>query len=138
MFKFISKIFLPVIFWGIFASVVLQIPYPDTITQANVTQLLAFFIPLFLAITLTLNSILKNILMAGSIGLGLILLLILKSLDSLNIVTGILIIISIGLLVSYFRKIKKRSPSINSGFKNLTKLPKIPKLTHLRKQNVSS
>lgn len=118
--RFIPALF----FWGIFAYVILQIPYPDTITQANVTQLLAFFIPLFLAITLTLNSILKNILMSESIGLGLIFLLILKSLESLNIVTGILIIISIGLLVSYFKKIKR---------KNLTKLPKIPKLTSLRR-----
>lgn len=113
------------IFWGIFIYVILQIPYPENLTAANATQLLSFFIPLFLAITLTLNLVLKNIFISSSISLGLIFLLFLKALDSLNLVTGILIIISVGLLASYFRKIKK---------KNLTKLPKIPKLTQLRRQ----
>ena len=121
--KYLVKALPVLLFWGIFIFVVFQIPYPDTITQANITQLLAFFIPLFLAITLTLNIILKNILVSGSISLGLIFLLVLKSLDSLNLVTGVLIVISVGLLVSYFRKINRRS---------LTKALKIPKLTKLR------
>ena len=112
-------------FWGIFAYVILQIPYPETITQANVTQLLTFFIPLFLAITLTLNIFLRNIFISVSTSVGLIFLLLLKALDSLNLVTGILITISIGLLISYFKKIKRRS---------LTKTLKIPKLHHMRKQ----
>ena len=125
MVKLLPRFIPALFFWGIFVYVILQIPYPETITQANVTQLLAFFIPLFLAITLTLNLILKNILMSGSISLGLIFLLILKSLDSLNIVTGILIVISIGLLISYFKKNKNR---------RLTNYSKIPKLTRLRRQ----
>ena len=123
--KFLPKLFLSIFFWFVFIYVILNVPYPSSITQANVIQLLAFFIPLFLAITLTLNLILKNILMSGSIGLGLIFLLTVQSLDSLNIVTGILIIISIGLLISYFKKIKRRG---------LTNLPKIHKLHHMRKQ----
>lgn len=134
MFKFLIKIVPILIFWGIFGYVILQVPYPESITQANPQQLLFFFIPLFLAIALTLNTFLKNIFSSLSITLGLIFLLILKALDSLNLVTGILTVISVGLLVSYFRKMNRRGPSINSGFKNLTKLPKIPKLTHWRKQ----
>lgn len=125
MLKFFQKIIPALIFWAIFGYVILQIPYPDTITQANPTQLMAFFIPLFLAISLTLNLILKNIFISGSISLGIIFLLILKALDSLNFVTAILVILSAGLLISYFRKIKR---------KNLTKLPKIPRLTNMRKQ----
>lgn len=120
----LPKIVFALIFWGIFAFVIFQVPYPETLTQANTTQLISFFISLFLALSLTINLFLKNILSAGSISLGLIFLLILKALDSLNLVTGILTIIAATLLVSYFRKAKRNS---------LTKLPKIPKLTRLKK-----
>lgn len=125
MLKILPKIFPVLIFWAIFTYVVLQIPYPDTLTQANITQLAAFFIPLFLAITLTLNIFLKNIFITGSISLGIIFLSFLKALDSLNFVTAILVILSAGLLISYFRKIKRR---------NLTKLPKIPRLSRLQRR----
>lgn len=124
MSKLLPGVFLSLICWAIFAYVVLQVPYPDTLTQANLQQLLFFFIPLFLAITLTVNIFLKNIFISAAISLGIIFLLVLKALDSLNLVTLSLTIISVGLLVSYFRKIKRR---------NLTKLPKIPRLTHIRK-----
>ncbi len=106
--------------WGIFAYVILQIPYPESLTQANFTQLLPFFASLFLALVFTLNILFKNILLSFSICLGLIFLLILKALDSLNIVTGILIVVATYLLASYFKRAKK---------KGLTKQPKIPKLT---------
>lgn len=125
MFKFLFRV-IPILFFGaIFIFVVLQVPYPQTLTQANIIQLLLFFIPLFLALSATINLFLKNILSSSSVSLGLIFLLILKALDSLNLVTGILIVISVGLLVSYFRKMRGKS---------LTKLPKVPKLTHWRKQ----
>lgn len=120
MFKISSKIIPAIFFWGIFAVVVLQIPYPESLTQANSLQLLAFFIPLFLALSMTLNIFLRNILSSLSISLGLIFLLILQALASLNIVTATLTVVATYLLFSYFRKIKKRS---------LTKPPKISKLT---------
>lgn len=123
--KFLPKLFILLFFWGLFVYVVLQIPYPETITQANLTQLLVFFISLFLAISFTLNTFLKNIFISVSISLGLIFLLFLKALDSLNLVTAGLIIIPVGLLISYFRKNKHKS---------LTKWRKIPKLTQLRRQ----
>lgn len=125
MFKFIKNIIPALFFWGLFIYVVLQVPYPETITQANILQVLSFFLPLFFALAFTLNTIFKNMFISFSISLGLVFALVLKALDSLNIVTGVLIIISIGLLVSYFRKRKKKS---------LTKLPKIHKLTKLRNQ----
>ena len=126
MVKLLPRFIPSLIFWGVFTFVVFQIPYPDSITQANITKLLAFFMPLYLALTFTFNILLKNTLISLSISLGLIFLLALKALDSLNLVTGVLIIISIGLLISYFKKIKRRS---------LTNLPKIHKLTKLRNQN---
>lgn len=119
------KLIIAVIFWGIFAFVVLQVPYPESLTQANATQLVSFFIPLSLALSLTINLFLKNIFISSSISLGLIFLLVLKALNSLNLVTGILTVVAIYLLISYFRKVKRSS---------LTKLPKIPKLTQLRKK----
>ena len=126
MSKFLIKIIPAIIFWGIFTFVILQIPYPENLTQANSIQVISFFMPLFLALSLTMNFFFKNILSSGSIALGLIFLLILKSLDSLNIVTGILTIIAVSLLVSYFRKPKRN---------NLTKTSKISKLHAMRKQN---
>ena len=124
MFKLFVKIVSPTICWVIFTYVILQIPYPETLIQANTTQILAFFIPLFLALSQTLNIFLKNILISISVSLSLITLLILKSLDALNLVTVILIVITLGLLISYFRK---------TNIRNLTNHSKILKLTQLRK-----
>ncbi len=131
--KLILKFIPAVIFWGIFIFVVLEIPYPESLTQANVVQLLAFFVPLFLALSITLNIFLKNILSSFSSSLGLIFLLILKALDSLNFVTAFLTLLSVGLLFSYFWKRKNRISPTRSGFKNLTKIPTIPKLTRFRR-----
>lgn len=123
--KLFSKAIPILLFWGLFSYVILQIPYPDSLTQANFIQLIAFFIPGFLALALTINLLIKNLFSALSISLGLIFLLILKALDSLNLVTGILILTAVFLLVSYFRKVKKRS---------MNRLPKIPKLTNLQRR----
>lgn len=119
------KIILPLLFWIIFATVILIVPYPENLVQTNFVQLISFFIPLYLAINFTLNILLRNILVSSSVSLGIISLLILKALDILNLVTGILTLTTTFLLVSYFRKAKDRG---------LTKLPKISKLTHMRKQ----
>lgn len=123
--KIILKVIPALIFWGAFAYIVLQIPYPESLTQANSLQIFPFFASLYLALTFTLNIFLNSILFSSSICLGLIFLLILKALDSLNIVTGILIVIATYLLASYFRKAKKR---------NLTKQTKIPRLTQLQRR----
>lgn len=117
---------IPFIFWTIFIYVVIQIPYPENIASANLSQLIYFFLPLYLSLSLTLNLFLKNLLMSGSISLGIIFLLIIKALDSLNFVTVILILISVYLLVSYFKK----------GEKSLTLSSKIPKIHALRRRRV--
>ena len=124
MIKILLRIFPALFFWGVFIFVIFQVPYPDNIASADSIQLIFFFIPLYLALVLTFNFFLKNILISASISLGLIFLLFLKALDSLNLVTGILTIISVYLLVSYFRKNKR----------SLTYLTKIPKITSLRRR----
>lgn len=113
-----------IFFWGIFIFVILYVPYPETLIQADVFQISSFFIPLFLALISSFNIFLKNFFLSFSISLGLTVLFVLKALDILNIITGFLAISATGLLISYFRKTKRS---------NLTKLPKIPKLTQLRR-----
>ncbi len=118
LFKITSAIF----FWGTFIIVIFKVPYPESLSQANIIQLLSLFIPLFLAVTLTFNIFIKNIFVSGSISLGLIFLLILKALDSLNLVTGILIMIIMYSLISYFRKRNERR---NWGIRGIGKIRKI-------------
>lgn len=121
--KIVLKIIPALLLWGTFTGVILFIPYPENLVQANFSQITPFFAALFLALIFTLNIFLKNFLQSFSLTLGLIFILILKALDSLNLVTGILTLAATGLLLSYFKKPKHY---------NLTKHTKIPKLTHMR------
>lgn len=123
MTSLILKVIPALFFWGIFIYVILQVPYPNSLTQASIPQLLYFFIPLFLSLIFTLNIFLKSILRSILISFGIIILLILKALDSLNLVSALLTIIAVGLLFSYFKK-----PVLTSG-------SNIPKLTRWRKQS---
>lgn len=122
--KILTKIAPGLLFWIIFIVVIFKVPYPESLTQANLIQAISFFTSFYLAIAFSLNIFLKNILLSFSISLGFIFLLILKALDSLNFVTAALILLAIALFISYFRKTKQS---------NLTKRTKIPKLTQLRK-----
>ena len=132
MVKIIAKILLPLVFWAMLAAVIFTVPYPNSFAQARLDQLTFFFVPLFLAILFTLNLFLKNFLQSFSLALAVIFFLVLKALGALDIVTGLLTLVATGLLFSYFRKTKSQHAAANSGFKNLTKQAKIPKLTHRR------
>lgn len=118
------KFALPVIFWASFAFVVLRVDYPDTITAASVFQLSSFFISLFFALLFT-TRLLLNFAFSLSVSIGIIILLVLKSLDSLNIVSIALTLIALYLLLSYFKKFKKPH--------GLTSSSKIPTLRSLKK-----
>ncbi len=122
----LPKVLIALVFLGIFTFAVLKIPYPNSLTDANLLQLLAFLFSLFLAITFTINIFLSSIYLSIAIALGIIFLLILKALDSLNIVTITLTVLAIGLLISYFRKTKSKS--------GLTKGSGIPKLGSLHRK----
>ena len=123
-----SKILLkliPVIFFAvIFSYVLFNLDYPQSLTSATAFQLISFLIPLYLLITFILNLFLNFLPLAGISSLGLIILLTLKALDSLNLVTGGLTAVSVGLFISYFKKNKRGS---------LTNYSKIPTLTKLKK-----
>lgn len=122
--KIFLKIAPALIFWGIFILVIFQVEYPKSLTQASLWQILAFFIPLFLAFLFLLNIFVNFFIVSCIISTGLILLLILKSLDALNLVTGGLTLLAVYLFLSYFHKSKKRG---------LTSSMKIPKLKSLRR-----
>lgn len=104
------RIILALIFWGLFIYVLFFVEYPNSLTQANPLQLLVFFTPLYFAINFSLYLIIKNLIVCLVISLGIILLLILKVLDSLNFVSGGLAIASVLLLVSYFKKGQDLTP----------------------------
>lgn len=124
MFKILYR-FIPIlIFWGVFIFVILQVPYPKSLTQADIFQILAFLIPLFFALTFTFNIFLKSTPSSTTLSLGIIFLLILKALDSFNFVTVALTILASWLLFSYFRKTRR----------SLTKLQKISKLSGLQRR----
>lgn len=103
------KITPALIFWVIWILVIFYVPYPETLTQASIWQIFIFFIPLFLALTFTLSA---------PISLGIIFLLLLKSLDALNFVSAALTIIAVALLLSV----------------RLTSARKISKLTSLQRK----
>ena len=106
--------------WGIFILVIFKVPYPNTLTQANAFQLLAFFVPLFLALTFSFNMVLNFYPHSLSLSFGIIILLVLKALGSLNFVSAILTLLAVFLLFSYFKK-KGR----------LTSRSNVPKLRNL-------
>ncbi|HCB23005.1 TPA: hypothetical protein DEP06_04275 [Candidatus Daviesbacteria bacterium] len=115
--KIILKIIPALIFWGIFTFVIFYVEYPTSLTQASGFQILAFFVPLFLALAFTTSFF---------IALGVIFLLLLKALNALNIVSAVLTITAVGLLFSYFRKSKTKY--------NLTSVSGISKLTSLHRK----
>lgn len=126
MSKTFLKIFSALIFWGGLILVLVYIPYPESLTSATPFQILIFFIPLFLALTFTLNLFFKFVFSSASISLGIVFLLLLKALNTLNFVSASLTIVAVGLLLSYFRKEK--------GKRHLTSVSKISKLTSLHRK----
>jgi hypothetical protein len=117
---------LPVFFsWVVFISVILFVKYPESLTQSSFLQLIAFFIPLYFGLVFTINLAFNNIPSSSALSLGIVLLLVLKALRAVNNLTVILIIVAVGLLISYFRNPK--SPRLTSG-------RFVPKLRALRKK----
>ena len=110
--KIIIALIPALIFWFIFLIVILTVNYPKSLTQANFYQILAFFVPLYLALILTIRIVIKKIVINLIISLGLMILLILKALDSFNIVTAILTVLAIGFLISYFKDSSVSKPNL--------------------------
>ena len=121
----ILKILPALVLWGIFAYVIFNVPYPTSLTQANTWQTLFFFASLFLALTFTVNIFLKFLPFSATIAFGLILLLILKAIDTLNLATASLTLLAVYLFLSYFKKAQK-TPSFR--LKNLNNQGKLKSL----------
>lgn len=118
---FLLKLAPSLIFWIIWILVIFQVPYPKSLKEANLIQLLSFFTPLFLALTFTLDLFLRFILRSILISFAIIILLSLNGLGLLNLVTSGLVLITLAITLIYFKK------------KRLTSSLKIPKLKALRR-----
>lgn len=118
------KKLIPLFFFGaIFGFVVWQIKPPQSLPSISLTQLILFFIPLLLFLTFCLNLFFKFLLRSFAVALGLILFLVLKSLNILNLATVSVIFLVIVILVRIFKKPGKTFYQV-----------KIPKLSKLSKQ----
>lgn len=118
------KRLLPVLLLGLILGLVIwQTPPPASLTSASVLQLTLFLTPLFLLLTFLVDHFLRFFLRSLVVSLGLVILLVLKALDSLNIASLIMTVLAVVLIIKSLKKPKKLNYSA-----------KIPKLTSLKKQ----
>lgn len=108
MVKITLKTFLVIFFLLLFLDVLFNVSYPNSLTEASLFVSVAFFVPLFLLVIFLIDIFIDSIFISSSISLGLIILLLLKGLDSLNLISAILIVVTSGLFISYFAKNKKK------------------------------
>lgn len=124
------KYLLPICFSSLFLGLVIWlVEPPKSITTASLTQLALFLIPLLILLTLIFNLYFKFIFKSLILSFALTLLVILKALDSLNIIAMIITIIATLLLL----KSIKKAPT-HKGLRSLNTQNKIPKLQTLKKQ----
>ena len=119
--KIIKKI-LPIL---ILISVLFYVIYftepPSSWQEASLFQILIFFIPLLLLFTFLANPIFSYLPKSFSFGLGLMMLVVLKSTDQLNIVTAAITIIATLLLIRIFNKPRFTRVTKIPRFRNLLK-----------------
>ena len=97
------QILLALLSLSILIYVILVLPYPESLTQASVFQLISFFLPLLFFLTLTANLFLNSLASSFSLAFGIILILILKALDDLNFLSFVLTVAAVLLLISQFK-----------------------------------
>ena len=125
----IRSLLLAIISLAIFGYVIYFTKPPSSWNEASTLQILSFFIPLLLFLTFLINLFLNYLPRSFAIGISLMLLALLKTVDQLNIFTLILDIILIVLFFIFFKK----PPFIRR--KGLTRNFKIPKLKNLGRRN---
>ena len=123
---FLIRVLPALIFTSIFILVVYFIPPPPSWAEASIFQILIFFLPLLIALTLLLNIFLRLFSKSFSIALGLMVLVVLRSVDELNIVTIFLTITLSYLLSTTFKRPPWQPRKIAKLDKTST--VKIPKL----------
>lgn len=95
----------------IFGVVCWTLEPPQSLAQATISQILLFFVPLFFLLALLINIFFGLFFRSLIISSGLIILLVLKSLDTLNLATLSLTFLVTFLMVISFKKWKPLTPA---------------------------
>lgn len=140
-----TKKFLPPIIFAIILNLVVwRVEPPESITQASFSQLALFFIPLLLLLTFLINLYTKLFLKSFVLSIGLILILVIKTLDFFIFLSIPVVVITL-LMAKYLKKPARKpftSKSKTPPKPRLLKMPvakpesaqpKIPKLSRLSK-----
>ncbi len=117
------------VFLSVFIGIIYYIPPPSSWSEASIFQILIFFIPLLFLLTFFINIFTGYSARSFAISLGIIVLLVLKSVDELNLTTFFLTLVTTILLSTTFKKptLKERRPLFRKN--GLTSKLRIPKLT---------
>lgn len=111
---------------GIFSFVVVYVEPPKSWTEASLSQIMVFFLPLLIGLTIFADLAIKYLPYSFIAALGTILLLAFYSVNQLNYLTVALVFLSVAFLIRVFPRMKLPRLRLTSG-------SKIPKL-HMQKQ----
>lgn len=104
--RFLRKLLPVLLFGGLFLAIIYLTSAPKSWFEASVTQILSFFLPLLLFLSFLIDLKLNNLVKSFTVALGVMVLLVLKSIDQLNLVTLALTIIATFLLSSSFKDLR--------------------------------
>lgn len=122
----IKRILLFVLSAAILAYVIVFTPNPSSWAEASYSQILMVFLPLLAALTFLANIFLNLLPRSFAIGLGGMALIVLNSVNKLNILTIPLVIIGAIMLAKIFHRTRKKPK----------KDAEIPKLTRYERQQL--
>jgi hypothetical protein len=125
---FVKKLLFFFSFLALFVLVILYIEPPKSWPEASIFQMMAFFLPILLAITALVDILMHYLPHSFILALGIILGLAFYAVNQLNILSGLLVLLITLLSYRVFPKMKLPRFRLTSG-------SKIPKL-HMRKQEV--
>lgn len=121
--RLFQRLVLFLVSFAVFGYVIYFTEPPKAWSEASTFQILSFFIPLLCSLTFLINIFLDFLPKSFILSLGIMMLLVLKTANSLNIITGI---VTTALTIGFFIFFKKE--------KSLTIVREIPKLGRLRKR----
>lgn len=118
------KKFVPVTLFAVILSwVIWQVEPPKSLTNATITHIIIFFLPLFFLLIFLTNLILRFYLKSLVLSFGIVLIFILQALAALNPVSFFLVSLAVILLIKSFKKPASKNYQA-----------KIPQLARLKKQ----
>ena len=124
--SFVKKLLFFGLFLGLFILVVIYLEPPKSWPEASLFQIMAFFLPLLLGITVLIDILVHYLPHSFIFALGIIMTLAFYAVNQLSILSGLLVLLIT--LLSYRVFPKMRLPRFR-----LTRSSKIPKL-HMQKQ----